>query len=167
MKMEVVVPAGLDGFMAGIASDLEFGRQQLVRHLTGLTTEQLEAVPPGLTNSIATLVVHICATEVAFAYRLKGEQVPDELKPTYLLGQQQDRLPVAQGESVESLMEKMRQSRAILLETLAALQGADLDEELPVGPDRTATRRWFLALLPYHQAWHLGHLFMMKKLITQ
>lgn len=165
--MDVAVPAGLNGFVAGVVGALDFGKMQLERHLKGLTPEQLEAVPPGLTNSIATLVVHMCWTEIYFAHSLKGQQVPDELKPIYFVGEQQDRLPVATGQTVESLAEKMVQSRAMLLETLVGLKDADMEEELPFGKDRKATRRWYLSLLPYHQTSHIGQLQMVKKLVTQ
>jgi len=167
MMLDVAIPAGMQGFMAGIAANLDLGRQQLLRHLQGLTPEQLDAVPQGLTNSIATLVVHVCATEVHFAFSLRGLQVPDGLKPMYLIGQHDGRLPVPAGETVESLTETLSASRALLVETLVALGDADLEEALPFGPERTATRRWFLSLLPYHQTSHTGQLQMVKKLVVQ
>lgn len=164
MKLDATVPANLQGFVAGVAADLEFGHQRLKAMLEGLTPEQLEKTPTGLANSIATLVVHIAGTEISFGYRLRGEKVPDELVRTYMLGPHEN-LNVATGETVESLREKLTQGRTILLETLAQQNNANLDDELPLGGDRTATRRWFLSLLPYHQATHIGQIQMIKKLI--
>lgn len=165
MKMDVTPPAGLDGFVAGIASSLEFGRDPLKRVLQELTPEQLVAVPSGLTNSIATLVVHICAVELSIAHRLQNESVSDTLKAEYLLNLPQSPLPAVTGETVESLFAKMDQSRAALAAAMSRLTAADLDREFHYSSERSATFRFLLALLPHHQGLHLGHIQYIKKLI--
>ncbi|MEW6307497.1 MAG: DinB family protein [Bacillota bacterium] len=166
MRLDVAMAAGLTGFCAGIAADLDLGRQQLLKLLGGFSPEQLDAVPPGLVNSVATLTLHICATEVSAAFRLEGQAAPEELKARYLIGQHRDRLPVAEGETLGSLTAKLHESRALLLRTLAGLGDTDLEGELSFGPERTATRRWYLALLPYHQASHIGQAQVVKTLLA-
>ncbi len=167
MKLDTAVPAGLDGFMAGVVSDLAFGTQQLKRHLNGLTPEQLIVVPIGLSNSIATIAVHVAGAEVHFAHGLAGKKVPDELRAAFFMDRAENGdLQTILGESVESLVDKLDRARAMLLETLISIQHTDLDEELPFGKD-TATRRFYLSLLPYHLASHTGQIQMVKKLITR
>jgi|GEM_PF-996063 len=168
MKMDVFLPEGLSGFVAGIASDLDFATRQLKRHLKDLTPEQLTMVPDGLSNSIATIVVHMAGSEVYFAYSLLGKKVPDEHKTTFLMGQGDDGLlRPALGETVESLTAKLDQARAMLLESLVALADTNLDEELPWGKEAKATRRFYLSLLPYHFSSHTGQIQMVRKLVTR
>lgn len=163
MLLDVSVPANVDGFVAGVAAALDFGAQRVRANIAGLTPEQLLAKPAGFSNAIATLVVHLCGAEVSFAHRLMGKTVPDELKATYLLDQPYNPLPTPAGETVESLTAKMEQARSILMEALSKVTAADLERKFPFGPEREGTGRWMLALLPNHQAQHLGHIQMIKK----
>jgi hypothetical protein len=165
MKMDVTVPTGLDPYIAGIVTPLEFGRASLKRVITGLTPEQLAATAPGFANSIATLVLHVAGYEIVCAHRILGTPVPDELEPEFLLDRPQNPIPVAEGETVESLTAKMDKSRAYLMDALAKVTPADLDREVPLGPDRAATVRWVLGLIPHHQSDHAGQVLLLKKLV--
>ena len=167
MKMDATIPENLHGFVAGIAASLDFGQTTMKRVIADLTPDQLNKVPAGLANNIATIVVHVCASEVSFAHRLKGVPVPDDLARKYLTGPHGDHLPVPVGETAESLKAKMEESRGMLLATLATMVDTDPEEELSWGKDRTATRRWILSLLPGHQSAHVGQMQMVKKLIQQ
>jgi len=165
LRIDVTIPEGLDPYVASTVAALELGRQRVKVALKDVTPAQLEQVPPGLTNSIATIVVHLCGTEVSFSYRLAGGSTPDEVKAEYLMNLPQSPLPAALGETVESLTAKLDKSRAMLLQTLARLTTADMNREMALGPERSVTLRWAMALLPNHQTQHLGHIQMVKKLI--
>lgn len=165
MKLDVAVPSGLDPYVSGILTPLDFGRKRLQSLIEGLTPEQLAATAPGFANSIATLAVHIAGYEFVCAHRIAGTPVPDELKVAFLLDRPMNPLPVAEGETAESLVKRLEQSHSYLLEHLATVTGADLDRECAMGPERTATVRWVLGLLSYHQNEHLGQIILLKKLV--
>lgn len=165
MHLDIAIPPGLHGYVAGIYGALDLGRQRLQQYTDGLTPAQLAQVPAGLSNSIATLVVHVCGVEASLAHRLLGETVPDAIRAEYLLDQPQSPLPVATGETLASLRARMDRSRALLVGALARLTAADLDREMEFSGGRRPTIRWVLALLPYHQALHLGQIQMVRKLL--
>jgi hypothetical protein len=60
----------------------------------------------------------------------------------------------------------MEKARASLMEGLGALTEADLDRELPMGPDRKVSIRFMVTLLPQHQGQHFGHMQMVKKALA-
>ncbi|MFZ5827597.1 MAG: DinB family protein [Bacillota bacterium] len=150
---------GLDPAVASYLSALDLGRSRLVANIKNLTPEQLEKKPEGFKNSVATLVVHIAATEVSFAHRFKGQTVPDELLaefPPHRGGP----LPEITGLTAEDLLARLEKSRGILQEAVAGLTAADLTREIPLGAERAATVEWLLALLPVHLTGHVGHIQM-------
>ena len=151
-------------YVAGVVSVWEFGRWHLKNVLKDLTPEQLAKVPAGLTNSIATLVVHIAATELSIASQIKGEPLSDELRREYLLDQPHSPLPAPAGETVESLYAKLDKAGAYLTQVLKSLTEADLKREVSFfrGPAPITKP---LSLLPHHQAEPVGQIIMIKKLI--
>lgn len=164
MRLDIDLTPGTEGMAAGIATTLAFGQQRLKATMKDLSPEALATVPSGLSNSIATLIVHVAGVEANMAHRLMGQTTPEELRAEYLLNLPQSPLPVAMGETVESLTEKMDRARSLLGRALAGLKDSDADREIPLSGERVATVRWLLALLPVHQALHLGHIQFIKKL---
>jgi uncharacterized damage-inducible protein DinB len=152
----------LHPFVAGVASSLDFGHRWLQGVIKELTPEQLAALPTGFHNSIATLVVHIAGSEIYYAHRLMKADVPDNLKREYLLDKPLSPLPVAVGETPESLTAKLTTARQILLAAVAKVSEADLDREADYGPDQQGIR-WVLSLLPNHQAIHLGQVLLVRQ----
>lgn len=153
---------GLDPAVAAYLSALDLGRARLVSTMKTLTPEQLEHKPEGFKNSVATLAVHIAATEVSFAYRIMGQPVPDQLAaefPPHRGGA----LTEITGESAETLLTRLEKSRSILQEAVAGLTAADLTREIALGPERAATVAWLLALLPVHLMGHVGHIQMIRQ----
>lgn len=151
-------------FVAGVVSVWEIGRRQLKNIIKELTPEQLTQVPAGLANSIATLVVHVAATEFSFAAAFKGEPLSDAIKHEYLLDLPHSPLPAPTGETAESLTAKLDKAEAYMLEALKGLTPEDLTREVPMfGRQVPITRP--LALLAHHQSDHVGHIIMIKKLI--
>lgn len=165
MLLDVSVGGGLEGYIAGVAGALDFSHQRLKVALEGLTPEQLVKVPAGVSNSIATLVVHVCAVEVKLAYMLQRQEIPANLKAAYLLDQPQNPLPVAVGETVESLSAKLGESQEVLVGALRQLNGVDLERKVPFGNGSEVTLRWFAALFPNHASQHLGQIQIVKKLL--
>lgn len=153
---------GFDPVVAAYLSALDMGRARLTAALQKMTTEQLTAKAAGFKNTVATLVVHIAATEVTFAYRILGQAVPEALLAEFP-PHKEELLPEITGETVESLVAKLDKSRGLLLESVKGLTAADLRREIAIGKERTATIEWLLALLPTHQALHHGHIGMIRQ----
>jgi uncharacterized damage-inducible protein DinB len=152
------------GFAAGIAAALDYGYARVKELVKDLTPQQLEAVPSGFTNSIATLLVHVYGFEGQVGFGLRGQQVPDEVKAELLLNLPRTQsLPTVTGETAQSLLARMEKAHGFLLNGLAEITEADLDRELPMGPGRTIAVRRLLALLPQHQGQHYGHMQMLLK----
>lgn len=157
--LDVIRFEGLDPAVAPYLSTLDLSRARLVANIKDLTPEQLEQKPEGFKNGVATLVVHIAATEVSFAHRIMGRQVPEELAaefPPHRGGS----LPEITGETLQVLLAKLEKSRSILQEAVVGLTAADLTREIPLGPERAGTVAWLLALLPIHLMLHTGHIQM-------
>jgi len=153
---------GLHPVAAFVLSTLELGRGNLLRQIQELTPDQLAAKPEGFKNSIATLLVHIAATEVNFCHRIIGKPVPEELKVEFLLDQPHSPLPAPVGATVENLTARLEKSLNFLRETLQGLTEIDLTRVIPFGPDRGGTVQWMLALLAGHQAQHVGHIQLLR-----
>lgn len=155
------------GFAAGIAAVLDFGFGRVKDLVKDLTPEQLETVPAGFGNSIATLIIHTYGLEGRLGYSLVGKEVPEEVKAELLLNlPRAQTLPAVTGETAESLLAKMEKARGLLLEALGQLTEADLNREMPMGPGRTVSVKFMLALLPQHQGQHFGHMQMIKKALA-
>jgi uncharacterized damage-inducible protein DinB len=160
--MDVTRFEGLDPVVATYLGTLDLGRSRLIAAIKNLTPEQLTKKAGNFRNSIATLVVHIAATEISFAHRIMGKPVPEELQAEFP-PHKEELLPEITGETVEGLLAKLEKSRAILQEAVQGLTAADLNREIALGPERAATVAWFLALLPVHLMAHTGHIQMLRQ----
>jgi uncharacterized damage-inducible protein DinB len=168
-KMDASLPTGVDPRVAVWCAGLDSGQGRMLDLLKDLGPDQLAKAPAGLSNSLATLAVHVAATEVRMAYRLMGKtvpaDVPTDLQAEFLIDQPQNPLPQPRGETAESLRAKLEKARGVVKQALAALSEADLDREIRLGPERTATVRWALGILPTHQMQHFGQMQMIRKLV--
>ncbi len=167
-KMDAPPPSGLDTAIAVRCVGLDAGQARLLDLLSELGPERLARVPAGLHNSLAALALHVAATEVRMAYRLTGRQpgdIPAPLRAAYLMDGPQSPLPQPQGETAATLRAKAEQARGLLREALASLREADLEREVVMGPERTATVRWMLTLLPSHQLQHFGQMQIIRQLV--
>lgn len=158
MQKETAMDPSVTGFWYAFT----FGRTRFNRLLEGLTPEQVAAKPAGFNNSIAAVVVHVAGTEVLFAHRILGTEMPAELKAEFLLDQPQSPLPQPAGETVESLIAKLERAEGMIKEALISLKEQDLDRELKPG-QQAYTVRWLLSLVAYHATNHFGQLQMIKQ----
>jgi len=152
------------------SEQLRFALRSVKNAISGLTPGQLDFVPPGLANSVATLVLHTAATEVTIGELLSGRRASEDLRKAVLL----DRYtpapggqPIAAadpGETVDSLLEKLDRARAFLLEVLEELTAADLERVVTIG-DRPTAVTFFLKLLPFHMASHHGQIMIIRRFL--
>lgn len=140
---------------------LDFGRGALKYLIKDLTPEQLAAKPANFNNDIATLVVHVAATEVLFSHLIMGKELPPALAAEYLLDQQGDTLPRPEGETAASLMEKLDAAFEHVHEMLKGLTEDDMSRIVEAGGGRKFSVRWMVGLLPVHQFLHRGQMQML------
>jgi len=153
------------------SEQLAFGLRTVKGAIRDLTPEQLAFVPPGLANSIATLVLHVAATEVAVCERISGRQAPDDRRRAVLLDRYTPApgaplAPAGPGETSESLITTLERARAGLQAVLEGLTPSDLERTFPFGPGgRELPLTFFLNLLPFHQASHYGQIALIKRFL--
>jgi uncharacterized damage-inducible protein DinB len=163
MKFELPAHPEFHPYLAAIAASVEFAKSRAIRFIKGLSQEQLEATPAPFTNSIATLALHIAATNTYFAHSLRGALVPAELQAEFKLDQPQSPLPAAQGETFDSLVEKLERSTALLVETLGSIENPQIEAEIPFGGENTATNAFLLGVVSLHGHQHIGQIQMLRK----
>ncbi|BAD40738.1 DinB family protein [Symbiobacterium thermophilum] len=155
------------------SEQLAFGLRTIQGAIRDLTPEQLAFVPPGLANSIATLVLHVAATEVVVAEQVLGRRAAEDLRRAVLLDRYTPApgapIPAADpGETAESLIGKLERARAEVLGALEALTPADLERTFPFRPGgRPQPLTFFLQLLPFHIASHYGQIALIKRFLRQ
>jgi uncharacterized damage-inducible protein DinB len=155
----------MEPFAAQAAGALEFGKARLLAGIEDLSPQQLAAVPPGFSNSIASLVVHVAGLEVGMAHGILGRPLPEDLKAEYLRDRPQNPIPQPANETAATLTAKLNRARGILLPVLEGLKAADLTREVVMGPNRSLTVRMILVMLANHQMQHYGQIQMIKKFI--
>ncbi|HYF77146.1 MAG TPA: DinB family protein [Symbiobacteriaceae bacterium] len=154
--------------VVGIWHVLEFGKLGTANAIKDLTDEQLFAVPAGFRNSIATIIIHVAATEVGLAHTLAGQELPADLRSAYYMGRTDDGLLIEpKGETKESLLAKFDQARALLKEALLKLTDADLDRTLTRANGTQVPMRQLLGLYAAHPALHLGHIQYVKQALAK
>lgn len=152
------------------SEQLTFALRSVKNAIRGLTPGQLDFVPPGLANSVATLVLHMAATEVSLGELLSGRRAPEDLRKAVLLDRYtpapggQPIAPADPGETVDSLVEKLDRARAFALEALEGLTAEDLGRSVTIG-DRPTPVPFFLKLLPFHMASHYGQVMIIRRFL--
>lgn len=165
MKYELPAHPEFHPYLAAVAASVEFAKSRAIRFIKGLNQAQLEATPSTFKNSIATLAMHIAATNVHFAHSLRGAQVPADLRAEFKLDQPQSPLPAVIGETVESLTEKLERSTAMLVETLGQIDDPKLEAEIPFGGENTATNAFLFGVVSLHGHQHIGQILLLRQAV--
>ncbi len=165
VALDLTMTPGLHPVVAQTLATVDFGRIRFIEALQDLSPEQLTQTPPGLSNSIATIVTHVASTEVRVAYLLNGDSIPDNLVKEFPQERSKGRLPIAESETAETLIAKLTKSRSILGDALSRLTEADLTREIFFDAERLLTGRRHLALLSNHQMQHYGQIQINRKFL--
>jgi uncharacterized damage-inducible protein DinB len=127
-----------------------------------LEQDALDYIPPGTTNSIAMLVVHMAWAEAGWISRVAGTSVDPELETLLLPGKQGSggELLVSSYSVAEltALCHRVRQE--VTIPALAVLDGIDC-----VVPDerRPMTARGVLMHLIWHWTYHSGQVGLLRR----
>lgn len=136
------------------------------RDLAAMAAE-VEAVPesmlwstvPGVTNPVGTLALHVCGNLQHFVgAELGGDGYVRDRDAEF----------ARRDWSREQVIEEIGRTRAVVRDTLAALDESRLSQPMPAPPPQYAgcTVAWFLAQLTTHLAWHLGHANYLRRILT-
>ncbi|MDF2629576.1 MAG: hypothetical protein K0R39_3407 [Symbiobacteriaceae bacterium] len=153
--------------VVGVWHVLEHGKLGLTNAIKDLTEEQLFELPAGFRNNIATLIMHVAATEAGFAYTLSGQQMAPEVRAEYYIGRTDDGLLIEpKGETRESLLAKFDKARELLKDALLRLTEADLERSISRANGMQLPMRQFLGIYGAHPALHLGHIQLIKQALA-
>ena len=134
-------------------------RERTLASLRGLKQEQLDREPAGA-NSIASLLYHIAVIEMSYLYEdILGLGWCEELASIVNHGVRTDdgRLVRVQGEDLDRHMQRLHDSRRLLLESLLEMSAEDLTRSR-VRSDYTISAEWALHHLVQHEAQHRGQI---------
>lgn len=137
--------------------------ERLFDLIADLPQETLDFVPPGTTNSIAMLTVHMAWAEAGWISRVTGTRLPSELEQLLAPGAQDasgELPPFSMG--VERLIELCRRVRQeVTLPVLSSLH--DVDAEVR-DQRRPMTVRGVLTHLIWHWTYHSGQVGLLRRL---
>ena len=137
--------------------------ERLFDLIADLPQEALDFVPPGTTNSIAMLTVHMAWAEAGWISRVTGTRLPSELEQLLAPGAQDasgELPPFSMG--VERLIDLCRCARQeVTLPALSSLH--DIDAEAR-DQRRPMTVRGVLMHLIWHWTYHSGQVGLLRRL---
>ena len=137
--------------------------ERLLDLIVDLGQPALEYVPPGATNSIAMLVIHMAWAEASWISTATGIEIPADLEQRLEPGKQApsgDLPPVSTSlDRLTSLCYDVRQQ--VTRPALAAV--SDIDRQVP-DQDRTMTMRGVLMHLVWHWTYHSGQVGLLRRL---
>jgi uncharacterized damage-inducible protein DinB len=127
-----------------------------------LAQEALDFVPPGTTNSIAMLCVHMAWAEAGWIARITGASIDPDLEALLLPGKQgaSGELPssTCSAASLTTLCDRVRQE--VTIPALAVLD--DIDRVVP-DARRPMTVRGVLMHLIWHWTYHSGQVGLLRR----
>ena len=137
--------------------------ERLYDLISDLPQGALDFVPPGTTNSIAMLVLHMAWAEASWIARVTETSVPPELEECLSLGRQDGSgdLPPSSN-SAEHLMGYCQRVRQELTKpALAPIENIDLEVS---DPHRPMTVRGVLMHLIWHWTYHSGQVGLLRRM---
>lgn len=137
--------------------------ERLFDLIADLPREALDFVPPGTTNSIAMLTIHMAWAEAGWISRVTGTRLPPELKTLVAPGAQDASGELPPFSSGAELLTELcgRVRREVTLPALSSLH--DVDAEVR-DQRRPMTVRGVLMHLIWHWTYHSGQVGLLRRL---
>ncbi|MCP2013394.1 putative damage-inducible protein DinB [Deinococcus sp. HSC-46F16] len=148
---------------------LNYARMTTLADVRGLNTEQLWATPPGFGNSIGALLTHMAAVERTYhLFSLEGRDLDPERDAALLGGLSMGRegTPPPTGQSLETLLGELRESRAVTLAALAERDDAWLASRLTVPGFDFPNQHWAWFHVMEDEVNHRGQIRLIRKLVA-
>lgn len=141
--------------------------QRLKLITNGMSQEEVDYKGAnGKYNSTAQLIRHITYVDLNWAYRIMGQDLPPSLVEEYgPMIDQNHRLPMVEGVSLDTLQSKYEVVLQILKEACTQLHDADLGKVVTFGHDneKQATIRWGLWHIADHSRYHQAHINQLRR----
>ena len=136
---------GYSPHIGALVGMMQYARLTTLQAVEGLGVAELDAIPPGFSNSVGMLLAHITATDrmyQAVSFEDRDAFGADDYAP-YLgamtFGSKGERV---QGRSLESLLTDLQETRAHTLSQLAQRDDAWLGTVMTAWPDFQPNQHW-------------------------
>ncbi len=167
MRRLVIDPeAGADGAVGDYLWALRDARERTLALLRRHPDADLERVAAGAPGSPGSLLFHIAATDMNWLYEDILERTPDapdavfqRLVP-YPYREEDGRLFVVTGESLEQHRARLDETRALVLGALRTMSTAEFTRERQIR-DYVTTPQWVAYHLAEHERYHAGQLSLL------
>lgn len=150
--------------IGALAEMMNYARLTTLQAVEGLTTEQLDAVPEGFSNSIGMLLSHIAAVDWVYQMMsFEGRDIGEgdgAILGGLTLGK--EGTPPPTGQSLETLLNELAASRTLTLETFAAKDDGWLASRLPV-PYDDMNQHWAWFHVMEDEFSHRGQIRLLRK----
>jgi uncharacterized damage-inducible protein DinB len=157
--------AGYDSLIAPWVWAVEDSRRRTLQLLEGIKQVTLDWQAPEGGNSIGTLLYHIAAIELSYLYEdIRGLGWQPELAALlpYELRDEQGQLTVVCGETLDTHMQRLAASRALLLDTLRGMSAVDWQRPREV-EEYSISPAWAIHHLMQHEAEHRGEIGLLRQ----
>jgi uncharacterized damage-inducible protein DinB len=135
-------------------------RARTLAAAAGVTDRAVDAVPPGLPNTIGSLLYHIAAIEADWLYAdILGEEYPDWMEAVFPhdVREEDGRLTPVLGETLQSHLERMASVRERFLADIRAVSDDDF-VRVRETVSGMVSPQWVLHHLGQHEGEHRGQL---------
>ncbi|WP_407539824.1 DinB family protein [Deinococcus radiomollis] len=149
---------------------MAYARMTTLQAVEGMSVSELDAIPPGFSNSVGMLLAHIAAVDrlyqIASFQGLNPYQTA-EFQP-YLgamtFGKRGEKVV---GRSLESLLADLETARAVTLAELAKQGDAWLDSVMGAWPDFLPNQHWAWFHVMEDEVSHRGQIRVVRKAVQQ
>lgn len=152
--------------IGALAEMMNYARLTTIQAVEGLTTEQLDTVPEGFSNSIGMLLTHIAAVDrtyqmMSFEGRDSGEGEQDAA----MLGgltMGKEGTPPPTGQSLDTLLAELEASRRVTLEMFETKDDDWLASRMPA-PYNDMNHHWAWFHVMEDEVSHRGQIRILRK----
>lgn len=164
MRFDSLAP-GLPPHLGVLWGQIQDACRRLEELVSKMSQEELEyRGPVGKDNSTAALLAHLALSDLNYAKRFPGVEVPDSVAATF--GPARDdagMLPDVKGQPAAALLDRIRQAQAYQKQWVDRARDADLDTVVPIFRGNESSMRWLLWHVAGHSMLHQGHIRTLQR----
>ncbi|GGM02048.1 DinB family protein [Deinococcus aerophilus] len=148
---------------------MNYARMTTLHAVQGLTTQQLDAVPQGFSNSIGMLLAHIAAVDRLYHHVSFEERAYEEADPAMLgaLSMGTEGPPPPTGQSLNGLLAELEASRAATLKAFGGKDDRWLASRLTVPGFEAMNHHWAWFHVMEDEVSHRGQIRILRKQASQ
>ncbi|MEO8289203.1 MAG: DinB family protein [Chloroflexota bacterium] len=165
LEQLVVIPLpGSDPEIGRALWAMQDTRRGTLEALQDLPAGALDALTPGTTNTIGTILYHIALVEASWLYEDTLQQpIPADLEPLFPVDSRDEEklLSKMQGFDLDSYLQRLAVVRGRLLDVFRAMSIEDFRTIRHITGQYDVTPEWILHHLTQHEDEHRGHIQML------